>query len=368
MDKPFVRQEGEEQLEHYTRAIVSFDNRYKSVLPSDVSPARFLDLAVSAITRKPKLLECTLPSICRSLYFCATLGLLPDSPMGHIFVVPFWNNKIGCLEAQDMIGYKGFAHLAYLSSLVGRIDAHAVRAKDFFDWEYGSSEFVRHKPYDGPDAGELTHAWAQVFFTQAHIPPRFLVMQKHTILEIKKNSPGAQYENTPWFNDRFEPEMWKKTPVRALAKLLPQSDGDKLAMAANYEEQMETNQETDPGYFDWPQEMQDEKPKERERATSRVKSGFQPKAEETTATVEDTAVGPTTLEILAFMEEHKSGLPPELFSQITKDRLKEYDENGRQSVFAEIQAILTKDKGDTGVEQPTAVSETGEDQEGEASE
>lgn len=368
MDKPFVRQEGEKQLEHYTRAIVSFEGRYKSVLPSDVSPVRFLDLAVSAIVRKPKLLECTLPSLCQSLYFCATLGLLPESPMGHIFVVPFWNKRAARMEAQSMIGYKGYAHLAYLSTLVGRIDAHAVREKDDFDWQYGSQEFVRHKPYDGPDAGELTHAWAQVFFTQAHIPPRFKVMQKHEIDQIRDNSPGFKYKNTPWFDPRFEPSMRAKTAFRGLSALLPQSDGDKLTMARNYEEQMETNQETDPGYFDWPQEMQDEKPKERERATSRVKSGFQPKAEETTATVEDTAVGPTTLEILAFMEEHKSGLPPELFSQITEDRLKEYDDKGRQSVFAEIQAILTKDKGDTGVEQPTAVSETGEDQEGEASE
>jgi len=370
------RVEDESQLEFYKRMVTTFKPRYFAALPRDVNPQRFLDFAVTAIQRKPELLECTWQSLCQSIYVCAATGLLPESPLGHAFLVPMWSGKRQRKEVTMIPGYKGYTFLAYRSNMIASIEAHVVCEKDEFEHVYGTEGYLRHKESLEDDRGKMIAAWAKVHYNKPGVPPRFEVMRAYEILKIKSESPGAKYEVGPWWNPDTEPEMWKKTVVRRMAKLMPQSDGDALTMAVAYENQVDDQVEPDESFIGFPSDMMEQsEPVKKAPATSRVMSGFKSKAEETEA-VEvppepeaEVKEGPSADDILLFMDEHKDDLPSEMITQFTRERLEAWDAKGRAEVFAEIQAATSpEDKGLEGGESAIGDTEAGSGEKEETAE
>ena len=75
----------------------------------------------------------------------AQLGLEPGT-LGYCYLVPYQNKKTGQLEIQFQLGYKGILELVRRSGQVENIEARVVYEKDKFDFEYGLTPKLVHKP------------------------------------------------------------------------------------------------------------------------------------------------------------------------------------------------------------------------------
>ena len=200
-----------------------------AVLPRHVSPDRMLKVALGAVRSVPKLLECTTESLFGAVVQCAQLGLEPNTPMGHAYLIPFRDSRKNRTDVQVIIGYRGLLDLARRSGQVVSISAHVVRENDVFDFAFGLDERLHHVPAR-ENAGEIIGGYAVAKLTGGGTA--FDVMWKADVDRVMKStqSKGAF---GPW-KDHY-PEMLRKTLVRRLFKYLPVSI--ELARAVSIDEQ-----------------------------------------------------------------------------------------------------------------------------------
>lgn len=189
----------------------------QAVLPKHVSPDRMLKIALGAVRATPKLLECTTESLFGAVVQCAQLGLEPNTPMGHVYLIPFSNRAKNRTDVQVIIGYRGLLDLARRSGQIVSISAHAVRENDEFDFAFGLDERLHHVPARD-NAGAIIG-----FYAVAKLQGggnAFDVMWKADVDRVMKStqSKGAY---GPW-KDHYE-EMGRKTAIRRLFKYLPVS-------------------------------------------------------------------------------------------------------------------------------------------------
>lgn len=184
---------------------------FQSLLPEGMRAEWFFGEVRVAVARAPKLADCTQLSVVDALTTCAQLGLSPSGRLGSAWLIPY---KDKCTL---VIGYRGYADLAFRSGDVASFHAQAVRSKDVWQYEEGLSPVLRHIPSEEIDAGDLRAVYAIARMkdgSTAHV-----VMLRREVLAIKARSRSSS--DGPWVTD--EAEMWKKTAVRRLVKLLPLS-------------------------------------------------------------------------------------------------------------------------------------------------
>lgn len=119
----------------------------KSLVPKHMTPERLARIALTAISRTPKLAECTPASIVGAVMNCATLGLEPNL-IGHAYLVPYWNSKSKIMECQFQIGYKGQIDLIRRTGDVSKIYAETVYENDLFVYIKGEDKRMIHIPFD----------------------------------------------------------------------------------------------------------------------------------------------------------------------------------------------------------------------------
>lgn len=188
-----------------------------------IDPVKMKGIVLSTFSRTPSLWDCDPISIARAVVEASQAGLMPTGSLGGAYLVPFWNSKTGKREAQLIIGYTGLVQLARRSGEVARCEARVVRAADEFDYAYGLDPYLHHMPARGvpEDANNpMTDAYAVATFRDGS--KQFDVMSAAEILAIKARSKSKDRDGNPtgpWVTD--EAEMWKKTPLRRLSKMLP---------------------------------------------------------------------------------------------------------------------------------------------------
>lgn len=187
-----------------------------------IDPARFARIALTSIRTTPKLMDCSEISLLGAIVTAAQLGLEPGGPLGHAYLVPYKN------ECQLIIGYQGMIQLALRSGMVASISGRVVHEGDEFDFEYGTNEFVRHRP-KGTGGRAMTHAYARAELVTGGSP--FVVMTKEEVDAIRARSPGAKRDESPWNTD-YE-AMARKTAVRQLFRWLPASVEFQAALGAD---------------------------------------------------------------------------------------------------------------------------------------
>ena len=204
-----------------------------AMLPRHLNAERLLKVAQIAATTTPALLECEIPSLIKAIGDCAQMGLEPNTPLGHAYLIPFGaKNKAGqwIKNVQVTVGYRGLIDLARRSGHIVSIAAHEVREKDTFELEYGLEENLRHVPYLKGERGAVIG-----YYAVAHLKDgghAFDFMPNSEVLDIRNASQGykqaiasaEKYKKTPshpWVD--HEVEMGKKTAVRRLSKYLPLS-------------------------------------------------------------------------------------------------------------------------------------------------
>jgi recombination protein RecT len=187
------------------------------ILPAHIGAERLARIVLTEVRKTPLLAKCTKPSFYGALMTCAQLGLEPGGPSGEAYVVPFRNTKKNCYEVQLIVGYKGMAKLFWQSPLARSLDAQVVYENDVFDFEYGLDPKLVHKPLLSGDRGAV-----KCFYAVAKLANGgggFVVMSPDDIAKIRERSRAK--DDGPWKTDEIP--MSKKTCVRQLAKLMPQS-------------------------------------------------------------------------------------------------------------------------------------------------
>lgn len=180
-----------------------------SVIPKTLTAERVLKIAIAAVARTPKLLECNPQSVYSAVHSAGQLGLEAGSPLGHAYLVPFKS------ECQLIIGYRGLIDLARRSGQIVSIEAHVVREKDEYEIEFGIDPKLRHRPFLGGDAGKMVLVYAVAKLKDGGVQSE--VMTKADVDAIRKRSRAS--DSGPWVTDYDE--MARKTVVRRLCKYLP---------------------------------------------------------------------------------------------------------------------------------------------------
>jgi recombination protein RecT len=183
-----------------------FKKQVSLALPKHLKPERFIRIAITALTRTPKLQDCTPESFFQCLLDLSALGIEPDGKRAHL--IPYGN------KCTLVVDYKGIVELARRSGEVSNIHADVVCERDTFDYQFGSGGFLKHKPAL-KDRGPVICAYSFVKLKDGS--EDFDVMNVDDIDKIRSRSRSGQ--SGPWVTDWNE--MAKKTVFRRQSKWLP---------------------------------------------------------------------------------------------------------------------------------------------------
>jgi recombination protein RecT len=221
--------------------VLKHQDDFARVLPKHMTPERMVRLAVSAVRTTRHLDKCTLPSFASAIMACSTLGLEPNTPLGHAYLIPFKNNRRGGIyECQLIVGYKGLVELMYRSGIVASVKCTPVFEGDLFEYEFGLHPDIRHKPGSDPkrfDPRKLTHVYPVVKLREQGLDPIWDVLTRDQIEQRRRRSKASG--DGPWVTDYIA--MALKTGVRSIATWVPSSSERiaPLAQAVAYEEALE---------------------------------------------------------------------------------------------------------------------------------
>lgn len=184
----------------------SFQDQIAKALPKHMSADRMARIALTALTRTPKLAECTPASVCKCLLDLSAMGLEPDGRRAHL--IPFGR------ECTLVVGYQGKAELAMRSGMVANIHADVVCENDFFEADTGR---VRHRVNYKEPRGKPYAAYCMVRFKDDTEKAEVLALDE--IETIRKKSRAGN--SGPWTESWNE--MAKKTAAHRVFKWVPLS-------------------------------------------------------------------------------------------------------------------------------------------------
>lgn len=201
-------------------------------IPKHMTADRMLRVSMTALRTTPKLAECTPASFLSCIMSAAQLGLEPNTPLGHCYLIPR-KNKQKVTECTLLIGYQGMQDLARRSGQLRRIHAYVVREGDHFTWTLGINPDIQHTPASGNENQPITHAYAVARLKDGD--DVFAVLTRGEIEKRRKRGASGSGIKTPWDTDYDA--MALKSAVRALWAFLPKSS--EMAMAVAVEESHE---------------------------------------------------------------------------------------------------------------------------------
>ena len=215
MSNEVVKQSKVMELSQYLEARKS---ALAAVLPKYLTPERLSKIACAAVSRTPKLMQCTIPSLYMAVTQAAQLGLEP-SLQGSCYLVPFGN------QATLIVGYRGLIDLCRRSGGVLKVEARIVYENDMFDYNYGIKPTLSHDPGPVTNRGAMVSVYAIAWLSETMT--QFEVMGADEVNKVRNSSRAGN--SGPWVD--WTEEMWKKTAVRRLAKYLPMAVEMRQAMS-----------------------------------------------------------------------------------------------------------------------------------------
>jgi recombination protein RecT len=203
----------EDRLTQFKRSITSQKaiDAIQNALPEHINPQKMARVVITAVTRTPKLLECNPMTVMNAVIEASQLGLMPDSVLGHGYLVPY---KKTCVFIP---GYKGMLDLARRSGELAWVQARIVYENDDFKYEYGMEPTLTHTPARalGKEPGKFKAAYGIAKYKTGEF--HFEVMHQDEIEKIRQRSRAGN--DGPWVTDYDE--MARKTVIRRLCKFLP---------------------------------------------------------------------------------------------------------------------------------------------------
>lgn len=198
-------------------------------LPKHITADRMVRIAMTALRTTRDLAQCTPESFFACLIQAALLGLEPNTPNQHVYLIP--RRIKGTLECTLITGYMGQIELAMRSGKVEKIWTRVVREGDEFQVKLGLSEDIQHIPATDSKREErpLTYVYAV-----AKLKDGGTVFEVLSKAQVESRRP-QHWQSSPWAS---HPEaMWRKSAVRSLFKWIPKSA--EMAVAEQLEERSE---------------------------------------------------------------------------------------------------------------------------------
>lgn len=201
------------QLNQYESTIV------KLIGDTGIKPEKFIEQVYTSIRKTPALLKCDRASLFGAILTSAELGLVPNSPFGFSYIIPYGE------QASFQIGYQGIIQLMYRVPGVKNVSAEVVYSKDDFDYEiFPIKKINKHKPYIPKDAkdsrGDIIATYAVVLMDGLK-EPLFEIIFKEDLDKIKKLSKAANSGSSP-YNNGTDIMNWmlKKAPIKQIFKTM----------------------------------------------------------------------------------------------------------------------------------------------------
>ncbi|WP_327088562.1 recombinase RecT [Nonomuraea sp. NBC_01738] len=235
-----------DQIQTMTGRIMQHEQDFQAAMPKGVEAAQLIRDAMTCLRGTPQLAQCYAPTVLGGLMTCAQLGLRPGvAGLGHAWLIPFKNfRQDNRLDAQLIIGYRGYVELAYRHDRVLAIASRIVYERDHFRIGYRlDGDILEHDPYvDGP-RGDI-----RSFYAMARLKgDEYALTEPMSRAEMEehrdKYAMAKRYDKEtkrrelagPWADPAQFPEMGRKTMIRArLVKMIPLST--ELAMAVAVDE------------------------------------------------------------------------------------------------------------------------------------
>lgn len=187
-----------------------------------------IQLVVGAMSKSEKLAMCSKESIYKCFRDCAAIGLEPNSPFQECCLVPYKmkNDKFVC---QVQIMYQGFITLLLRTKMINDIAIFLVFEGDKIDVDLGRTRKIRHQPcLDSTKRGKFYMVWGMALLASDPTRPHYDYMLADDVAAIENKvfarCGGKGRYSGPWTeSDQTRGEMWKKTLVKRMAKMLPKS-------------------------------------------------------------------------------------------------------------------------------------------------
>jgi phage RecT family recombinase len=224
-----------------------------------MTPERFLRLAVNAVKKTPRLLECDPQSVLGSFMASAALGLEPNTVLQQAFLIPYGvrgklpgTNEWGIThyDCQFQIGYRGFVTLAHRSPHILTLEAEAIHKGDHFKHMKGSKSFLEYEKAL-TERGELIGAFAFSKLEGGGEAATILPLEeihkirsrsetyqallrgadKQGLKDWEKKKAEEKLAGTPWL--MWEDDMSAKSAIKKHSKQLPMNPGDAMAAAVS---------------------------------------------------------------------------------------------------------------------------------------
>lgn len=198
--------------------------KISAAVPKHLTPERILRVAQTAFSTNEKLQQCEKMTVISAIILGAQMGLEVNTPLGHAYLIPYYNKKTGRMEAQFQTGYKGHLALAYRTNLYRCISAECVYEEDYFEYEFGLDRKLRHVPAKTRDSEDPVYYYG--FYQTITGGDGFVVWSRDQVLKHAKKysqswNADKQYFMGPWKTD-FD-SMAKKTVLQDLLKYAPKS-------------------------------------------------------------------------------------------------------------------------------------------------
>ncbi|ANC31466.1 recombinase RecT [Isoptericola dokdonensis] len=221
--------------------VESMRGELHKALPEHASIDNFLRLALTELKMNPQLGNCSGESLLGALMTAARVGLEVGGPLGQFYLTPRRLKRDGWAVV-PIVGYRGLITLARRAG-VGQVNAVVVHEGDTFR-EGASSErgfFFDWEP--AVERGKPVGALAAARLAGGDVQHRYLSLAE--VHERRDRGGFKDGSNSPWATDYDA--MVRKTALRALVPLLPQSTA--LSFAVQADEQV---QRYDAGDIDIP--------------------------------------------------------------------------------------------------------------------
>lgn len=227
--------------------------QFQSALGSKEWAERFVRIILTSIQTTPELQLCTLGSIVNASLISAQLHLEPNTPLGHAYILPYYNSKKKHYYAQFQLGYKGIIDLFYRHPLAKVIYAKEVRSLDEFKIYEGNRMEIYHR-YDHKvpkeKRGDVIGYYAIAELVNGARNICYMHIQD-ILSHAKKFSQAFDKEYSPW--KRFQDQMCMKTVAKECLKFMPLSIELREAISSDYQVKPEFSPE-ESNVFDIPYE------------------------------------------------------------------------------------------------------------------
>jgi len=191
----------------------AYKEQFQLALPKHLSSERFIRICNTALTRNPKLLECTPSSFMKCLLDLSAMGLEPDGKKAHL--IPYRDNRNNITECTLIVDYKGKVELVRRDPSVVDVQCIAIRENDEAEWVNG---VMTHRIDPKASRGEVCSTYTRIVWKTGEVSVGE-PFSRDDAERAKRSSKSAA--TGPW-RDHYD-EMWKKSNIHRDAKMWPLS-------------------------------------------------------------------------------------------------------------------------------------------------